>query len=171
MEREQQFRDLYRTLRIDHQRAFYSDRADEYRSAHRQVVVVRNVVLFAAAIAGIASQIVEGSARAACAVVAAILGSLAGALTAYDSLVGFPQLEKLYSDAERNLEEAGIDWDLPEADTASEIERVEGIFRSERGQWGQLIVTQATSTQHETTDGNGDADQTDPPSGKPGPES
>jgi len=169
--RQRQFRKLYRTLRIEGQREYYAGRAKEYHTAHRQVLVIRNVLLFAAAVAGIVSQTVEGSPRAAWAVVAAVLGSLAGALTAYDSLIGFPQLEKLYSDAERNLEEAAIDWDLPTADIAAELDRVEWIFRSERGQWGQLVVTHATSTQPTTSDGDDDGTQDGRLSGKIGPES
>jgi hypothetical protein len=153
-DRERQFRRLYRRLRIEDQRRYYSMRAKEYRSAHRQVVVVRNVLLLAAALAGVVAQATNGSARAAWAVVAAVLGSLAGAVTAYESLVGFPQLEKLYSDAERNLEEAAIDWDEPGARMADEIDRVEWVFRSERGQWGQLVVKTAKSTQPVTSDGD-----------------
>ena len=155
-DRSRQFRDLYSALRIHDQRKYYADRAKEYRAAHRQVVVVRNVFLLAAAASGLIAQIFDGTPRAAWGIAAAVLGSLAGALTAYDSLIGFPQLEKLYSDAERNLEEAAIDWDLPEADLAAELDRVEWIFRSERGQWGQLVVTQATATQPTTPDGNDD---------------
>jgi hypothetical protein len=153
-DRERQFRHLYRRLRIKEQQRYYSMRAKEYRSAHRQVVVVRNVLLLAAALAGVVSQATNGSARAAWAVVAAVLGSLAGAVTAYESLIGFPQLEKLYSDAERNLEEAAIDWDEPGARMADEIDRVEWVFRSERGQWGQLVVKTAKSTQPVTSDGD-----------------
>ena len=153
-DRERKFRRLYRRLRIEDQRRYYSMRAKEYRSAHRQVVVVRNVLLLAAALAGVVAQATNGSARAAWAVVAAVLGSLAGAVTAYESLIGFPQLEKLYSDAERNLEEAAIDWDEPGARMADEIDRVEWVFRSERGQWGQLVVKTAKSTQPVTSDGD-----------------
>jgi hypothetical protein len=146
-ERDRQFRLLYRQLRIEDQRRYYHLRAKEYAAAHRQVVVIRNILLFGAAIAGVVSQFADGAARGGWAVAAAVLGSLAGALTAYEALIGFPQLTKLYADAERNLEEAAIDWDEPDANTADEIERVEWIFRSERGQWGQLVVKTASATQ------------------------
>jgi hypothetical protein len=154
---------LHRRLRIEGQQRYYSLRTKEYRSAHGQVVVVRNSLLLAAAVAGVVSQTTNGSARAAWAVVAAVLGSLAGAVTAFDSLIGFPQLEKLYSDAERNLEEAAIDWDESGADIADEIERVEWIFRSERGQWGQLVVKSATSTQPAGQEDDVDRDEPAPP--------
>jgi SMODS and SLOG-associating 2TM effector domain 1 len=141
-DRDAKFRELYGDLRINGQLRYYSDRVKEYQQAHNQVVVVRNVLLLASAFAGIASQAVAGTPRAIWAVVAAVLASLAGAVTAYESLVGFPQLQKLYDDAKINLEEAAIDWDEP-VDTAKQLERVEGIFSSERGQWGQLIVRSA----------------------------
>lgn len=160
-DRDVQFRRLYRSLRIEDQQRYYDARAKEYGDAHRQVVVVRNILLLAAAVAGVISQAANGSARGGWAVVAAVLGSLAGALTAYEALVGFPQLAKLYADAERNLEEAAIDWDEPGARTADEIERVEWIFRSERGQWGQLVVKTATSTQPAHDDGDDDENKSD----------
>lgn len=155
-ERDLQFRRLYRRLRIEGQQRYYHARAKEYGDAHRQVVVVRNTLLLAAAVAGVVSQVATGSARGGWAVAAAVLSSLAGALTAYEALIGFPQLAKLYADADRNLEEAAIDWDEPDVRTADEIERVEWIFRSERGQWGQLVVKTATSTQPAQDDEDGD---------------
>jgi hypothetical protein len=145
-DRDGQFRALYRRMRIEDQRTWYEARAREYWTAHDQVVLVRNALLMAAAVAGVVSQAVHGTARAAWAIGAAVLGALAGAVTAYESLIGFPQLAKLYSDAERNLDEAGIDWDEPGTDVAREIERVEWVFRSERGQWGQLVVKAASAT-------------------------
>lgn len=155
--RDGEFRRLYKDLRIDDQRRYYGARRDEYRSAHRQAVLLRSGLLLGAAIAGFLTPLFEGSGRAAWAVVAAVLASLAGVVTAYESLIGFPQLEKLYGDAETNLEEAAADWDQPEADLAAEIERVEMIFRSERGQWGQLIVTSASTWSDEQPDEDDDA--------------
>jgi len=158
--RDQEFRRLYALLRIRDQLRYYSDRRVEYGNAHRQVVIVRNMLLLAAAAAGVVGQVVEGTARAACAVVAAVLASLAGAVTAFESLIGFPQLEKLYSDAVRNLEEAEIDWDAvgPDAEITAEIERVESIFRSEIGQWGQLVVKSAIPTSTPASDQATDKD-------------
>ena len=79
------------------------------------------------------------------AVAGALLAALAAAVTAFETLIGFPQLEKIYGDAARNLEEAKLDWqDLdPDTVSAAELERVEDVFRGERGQWGQLVVKSA----------------------------
>ncbi len=73
-----------------------------------------------------------------------MLAALATAVTAFDTLMGFPHLDKLYGDAASNLEEAAIDWrnaDPASTDLTAEVDRVEDVFRSERGQWGQLLVT------------------------------
>jgi hypothetical protein len=150
-DRAAQFRALYKELRIAEQRKFYDDRSKEYGAAHRQAIAVRNTLLVLAALAGIVGQAAAGTGRALSGVVAAVLAALAGAVTAFESLIGFPQLHKLYNDAALNLAEAEIDWDTgsPDSDVADEIERVEQIFRSENGQWGQLVVVareQAPST-------------------------
>ena len=46
-------------------------------------------------------------------------GALAAAVTAFETLIGFPQLEKLYADAARNLKEAAIDWREADPDEGS----------------------------------------------------
>lgn len=145
-ERAEEFHRLFLVFRIEEQRDYYTARSVEYRRAHEQAVVVRNVLLLAAAVAGGSGPFVpDDTPRAALGVAAAVLGALAAAVTAYETLIGFPQLEKLYADAARNLKEAAIDWREadPEGDLTAEVERVEDVFRSERGQWGQLIVKSA----------------------------
>ncbi|MBL8926120.1 MAG: SLATT domain-containing protein [Pseudonocardia sp.] len=143
--RAEEFHRLFLLFRIEAQRDYYTARSAEYRRAHEQAVVVRNVLLLAAAVAGGMGPFVHDTPRAALGVAAAVLGALAAAVTAFETLIGFPQLEKLYADAARNLKEAAIDWREadPGGDLTAEIERVEDVFRSERGQWGQLIVKSA----------------------------
>ena len=143
--RAHDFHRFYFDQRIENQLAYYRDRRAEYRDAHRQAVIVRNALLFMAAIAGGIGAFVPEGWRVGLGVAAALLGAFAAAVTAYETLIGFSQLEKLYADALRNLEEAALDWrDLdPAADPTAEVERVESVFRSERGQWGQLVVKSA----------------------------
>jgi hypothetical protein len=140
--RAAQFRALYRDLRIADQARFYNNRSAEYEQAHRQAIMVRNTLLLLAAVAGVAGQFTSGTGRAGLGVAAAVLAALAGAVTAFEALIGFPQLQKLYNDAAINLAEAGIDWDAagPDGEVQAEVERVEQIFRAENGQWGQLVV-------------------------------
>jgi len=144
-ERAEQFHGLFLALRIEEQRVYYTERSREYRRAHEQAVIVRNVLLLGAAVAGGVGPFVPDRVRAVLGVVGAVLGALAAAVTASETLLGFPQLEKLYADAARNLKEAAIDWREadPNGDLTTEVERVEDVFRSERGQWGQLIVKSA----------------------------
>jgi hypothetical protein len=144
-DRARAFHRLYLRLRIDDQLRFYQLRRKEYGNAHHQAVVLRTALLLGAAAAGVVTQSTTGTARAAWAVAGALLAALAAAVTAFETLIGFPQLEKLYGDAARNLEEAKVDWEDVDPATipAAEVARVEDVFRSERGQWGQLVVKQA----------------------------
>ncbi len=145
-DRARAFHRLYLRLRIDDQLRYYQARRGEYANAHRQAVVLRTALLLGAAAAGVVTQSTTSpQARAAWAVAGALLAALAAAVTAFETLVGFPQLEKVYGDAARNLEEAKVDWEDvdPETVPEREVERVEDVFRSERGQWGQLVVKSA----------------------------
>lgn len=135
MGREEQFRVLYRELRIEDQQRWYADRAAAYEAAHRQARRVRNCLLLMAAVAGVGAQFVSGTGRAGFGVAAALLAALATAVTAYDTLIGFQPLHKLYSDAATNLARAGLDW----ADGTGDLDRVEQVITTENGQWGQLV--------------------------------
>ncbi|GAA4949122.1 hypothetical protein HD597_002345 [Nonomuraea thailandensis] len=141
-DREAQFRALYRELRIGDQSTFYEERRREYDRAHHQAIVVRNVLLLLSALLGVAGQLTSGTARAGCGVAAAVIAALAGAVTAFEALIGFAQLRKLYGDTAFNLRTAALDWDAAPADQSvgGQIERIEQIFRTENGQWGQLMV-------------------------------
>lgn len=143
--REAQFRDLYGRLRIAEQLGWYKSRRDEYGNAHRQAIITRNVLLFLAAACGGGGAFLGADVRAWLGVVSAVLAGLAAALTGFESMMGFARLEKLYSDTIANLDEARIDWRFPDAqaDGAAEVARVEEIFQTENGQWGQLIVETA----------------------------
>jgi hypothetical protein len=143
-DRDAEFRALYQDLRITDQQRYYTDRSAEYEQAHRQAIIVRNVFLIAAALVAVGAQFTSGTSRAGCGVAAALLAALAGAVTAFDALIGFPQLQKLYSDAALNLAEALINWDSTSAvGEPAGIERVEKILRTENGQWGQLAIKTA----------------------------
>ena len=144
--RDEQFRAAYRELRLADQQRYYKGRSEEYHSAHWQAILVRNALLITAALVGIGAQFTYGTVRAGCGVIAALLAALAAALTAFDALIGFPQLHKLYQDAALNLEGLSIEWDQQAAGQAvspEEIDSVEMITRAEVGQWGQLLTKSA----------------------------
>lgn len=141
-ERATQFHTLYQKLRIKDQKDYYAARRDEYRKAHGQSILVRNWLLAAAAMAGIAGQFTGDTTRALISIAAAVLAALAGLVTAFEALIGFPRLGKLYEDAWINLSVAELEWaDLdPAGDLTDGMSRVEQVFRKENGQWGQLTL-------------------------------
>jgi hypothetical protein len=70
-----------------------------------------------------------------------VLAALAAAVTAYEALIVFAQVSQLCDDTIRNLRAAAIDWDSTRPhDLAAEVGRVEQVFRTENGQWGQLVI-------------------------------
>ncbi len=132
-------RAVYRDLRISDQLGFYRARVTEYTRAAEQAVLVRNSLLGLAALGGALGQFIGGDGRIAAGVAAAVLAALAGAVTAFETLIGFAPMAKLYEDAAASLEEAELHWDSGE-DLPAEVERVEQNLRTEAGQWGQLTV-------------------------------
>jgi hypothetical protein len=145
-DRAAQFHQLYQQLRITDQKDYYAARRDEYQAAHGQAVLARNLLLGVAALAGIAGQFTGDTGRAVISIAAAVLAALAGLLTAFEALIGFPRLAKLYDDAWINLSMAEIEWDDldPAGDLTEEMHRVEQVFRKENGQWGQLALQSDT---------------------------
>lgn len=137
------FRRFYRERRIEDQLAFYRSRHAEYAKAASQATAVRDLLLAAAAIAGFLTPFVTDTGRAVCGVTAAVLAALAAAVTAFEALIGFAPLTKLYDDTVQNLAKADEEWSsnaVPTEDLGDRVERVERVFRSENGQWGQLVV-------------------------------
>jgi hypothetical protein len=171
--RENEFQALYHALRIRDQKQYYDNRCEEYEAAHRQTVVLRNALLVLAALAGVAGQFTGPTARGVLAVVAAVLGALAAAVTGFEALIGFPQLSKLYSDAACNLAEAEIDWTnrTRDADLGPDVDRVEEIFTKEISQWGQLVAEAATeaakTAERVVAESRPTAAQPEPPSHEP----
>jgi hypothetical protein len=161
-DRATQFHELYREQRIAEQGRFYRDRAAEYRAAHRQAIFLRNLLLVVSAFAGALGQLTEGTVRAGLAVLAAVLATLAASVTGFESLIGFPRLSKLYTDAARNLARADVDWVAagPQLDPTERIDQIEEILRKEVGQWGQLLVeAKGTGTRGSAAPTDGDAER------------
>ena len=126
--RDEAFAQLYRELRVEEQGHWYATRADLYAAAHRQARYGRVALLGLASAAGGAAAFLSGTASAALGVTAAVLAALATALAAYDALIGFTPLRKLYRDAARNLA------------VATGFEQAEQVIAGENGQWGQLTL-------------------------------
>jgi hypothetical protein len=146
-DRTRDFFALYRDLRIEEQRKFYESRGKEYAAAARQAVNVRNTLLLVASLCGIAGQFTSEDWRSGLAITAAVSAAFAGVVTAYEALIGFPQLEKLYRDAATGLSRQSVKWDRegPDGDLAAVVSRTERILRQELGQWGQLVMDDETA--------------------------
>lgn len=140
--RAEQFHQLYLKLRILDQLGYYEDRRQEYERAGDQASAVRVGLLLASSSAALAGQFATGTERAGWSVGAAMLAALAGLVTAYESLIGFTQLTKVYQDAAAALAQAQIDWETtePRGDLTAQVERVEAAISRENGQWGQLVT-------------------------------
>lgn len=126
--REQAVTQLYQDLRIDDQRRWYAGRARLYATAHKQSRYGRVALLGMASGAGGASAIANGTWSAALGVAAATLAALATGLVAYDAMMGFEPLQKLYHDAARNLA------------LATTPEQAEKVIKNEASHWGQLTL-------------------------------
>lgn len=144
-DRATQFHQFYRSCRIVGQKNFYADRRKEYLAAHDQAIVLRNVLLASAAIAAAIGQLFSGTGRAGLSVLAALLVTLAGAVTGYESLIGFSQLAEVYGDVAAALAAAQINWDGrdPAGDSTAVMTCVEETITRENGQWGQLATSAA----------------------------
>ena len=141
--RAREFHALYGEMRIADQLAFYQGRSTQYAAAHQRALILRNILLALAALAGASGELLASSGRAWMGVVAATFGALAVAVTGYEAFMGYEQLGKLYGDAALNLAVAQIDWDVaPEGALPHEMDRVEHVLRAEGGRWGQLVIQQ-----------------------------
>ena len=139
IEHPQEVLDLYKAHRVkDQVDDFYTKRSAEYRSASRQSAVAKNLFLIAGAIAGLLAALDASGHRALWSVLAAAFPALSTALVAYDGLISFDRLAKLYSDVVgavgRIADPATAD---PQA-VSGYVAKVEGIFLREQGDWGQV---------------------------------
>lgn len=145
-ERNKELLRFYEANRINDQMKFYASRRTQFDRATGQGLAVSAVLLgfatAAGALAGTATGWTEGWSA-----IATILPAVSTALAAYLALYAFEQQSKIYGDAAHALQaassrrpdpEAGRDGRTAEQNIAEYVLRVEGVFRREQGQWGQL---------------------------------
>jgi hypothetical protein len=148
-DRNAEFAALYTEDRLLDQLKFYSKRRVEAESARDQAIVAKAVLLGLAAVAGVVGAAYP-DVRSAMAIAAAFLAALATALTAYQSLYAFPQIAKLYKDAEVSLTALrafGLGPELGASELRARVETIETVFTSENGQWGQLAQDSHAGTE------------------------
>lgn len=143
MTREEQFLAVYGRCRVDDQLAFYKARVEEFTTARRQIALLAAVIFgLSSAVGVLAGLELEG--KAVIAIFGVVLPAASTALTAYDALYGFERHAKLYADARRALVRLDPPEPEPEA-VARYVESVEGVLRTEGGQWGQLAADLAVA--------------------------
>ena len=133
--------DLYRKYRLDGQVTdFYTPRSEEYRSASRQSLVTKSVLLALGAVAGALAGANIGGHRVLWSVLATGFPAVSTALVAWDGLISYERLAKLYSDlvSSVSLVERPSGPNLEASEVSDYVATVEGIFLREQGQWGQL---------------------------------
>jgi ABC-type transport system involved in cytochrome bd biosynthesis fused ATPase/permease subunit len=147
-ERDERFLDLYQQYRFEDQRGWYERRHAEFEVAYDQVITLTGLLMVLAGIAGALAAADVGGPKTLWAVLAVIFPALSTALSAYNGLYAFERQAKLYRDAANMMHRARAEApDLkPEITEAgyrhvlsAYVNKVEGILRTEQGQWGQLI--------------------------------
>jgi hypothetical protein len=147
-ERNEQFLALYQRYRFEDQQGWYERRRAEFEAAYGQVITLTGLLMALAGTAGALAAADVGGLKTLWAVLAAVFPVLSTALSAYNGLYAFERQAKLYRDAANMMLRARADApDLkPEITEAgyrralsAYVNKVEGILRTEQGQWGQLI--------------------------------
>jgi hypothetical protein len=144
--REEQFAAICGRARVDDQRAYYEARSQAFERAHRQLLLVSAVVFGLAAATGLLAGL-DVPGKVVFAIVAAVLPSISTALAAYEGLYAFQRVAKLYRDAARNLRRVDPPAAFEAPAVGEYVAKVEHVFTSERGQWGQLAVETASEQQ------------------------
>lgn len=142
-----QLLDYYRKYRIDDQLNFYTRRKSLFDKATGQGLALAAMLLgLTSAVSALAGANV-GWAKVWLAA-SVILPAVSTALAAYLALYAFDQQAKIYGDAVRAIHATARQQPnpggpqggrAPEDDIADFVGKIEGAFRQESAQWGQLV--------------------------------
>lgn len=144
------FLPLYQKYRYKDQSAFYTNRIREFEKAHTQAIWLSILFMCLTMLAGGLGSVngIPDWLKLVCLLSAAIFPVLSTVIAAYNSLYGFEQQAKLYSDTLEKLVDAEHALALDELTTLDDhhlenrvdkyVKDVEKAFRIEQGQWGQL---------------------------------
>jgi len=143
-ERSRQALTLYREARVADQLDYYRRTSAEYDRAGAQSVALSAVLLSLTTLAGTLAGL-EISGKMGWAIAAAVIPAVSTALAAYDAIIGFERVSKLFGDAMRSLrlvEEPDLAGIAGGAEAAAEVAAyagaVEDVLLKEQSQWGQL---------------------------------
>lgn len=144
-----EFLDAYRRHRVEDQRSYYGRRRAEYARASEQASVSTELLLFAAALCGVAGTLWDGQARWF-GVVAAGLSALGIVVRSWADVVGFTVNADLYEAAENGLRHADLRAPSDGADDvaiSAYVEHVEQILRGETRSWEQTWGKRASAVE------------------------
>jgi hypothetical protein len=147
-QRNREFMQLYNEHRYLNQVGFYKSRSQEFKEANSQLLTATGVIMIiTAGVSAATAALTESSWKPLLAILAVALPALSTALAAYNELFAFERQSKLYQDAKNALHAALAESpDVKQGLSESEydiavgvyVNVVEGVFRKEQGQWGQL---------------------------------
>ena len=147
-QRNREFMELYDKYRYLDQVAFYKKRSQEYKEANSQLLTATGVIMIITAGVSAATTLqITVFWKTVLALLAVGLPALSTALAAYNELFAFERQSKLYQDAKNALHAALAESpDVKQGLSESEydiavgvyVNVIEGVFRKEQGQWGQL---------------------------------
>lgn len=144
------FLPLYQKYRYENQSTFYTNRQKEFEKANTQALLLSIIFMSLTVLAGGLGAVtgIPSWLKLACLLSAAIFPVLSTFIAAYNSLYGFEQQAKLYSDTLDKLIDAehalatdtltGLDDQQFASRVDKYVREVERAFRIEQGQWGQL---------------------------------
>jgi hypothetical protein len=147
-ERDKQFMALYQQWRFKGQQDWYKSRRTEFETAHSQAMTLSTVLMFLTSLMATLAAANIGGWTHVWALLAIIFPVLSTAISAYNELYAFERQAKLYQDADNALlraraeapdlkpELTGIEYQRV---LAAYVDHVENVFRTEQGQWGQLV--------------------------------
>ena len=144
---DRQLIDDDRPYRVDDQLRFYANRRDQFDRATGQGLAVSATLLgLSSAVSALAGTTAGWTTIWTAS--SAILPTVSTALAAYLAMYAFGQQSKLYGErlvravraAARSVPEPDLPQGgrSPEVNIADYVEKVEGAFRAENAQWGQL---------------------------------
>jgi conflict system pore-forming effector with SLATT domain len=148
-QRNEEFMKLYQKYRYDDQIKFYKDRSQEFKEANEQLLNATGVIMIITAGVSAATALqIPPFWKTVLAILAVGLPALSTALAAYNELFAFERQSKLYQDAENALlaalaespdvKKQGLSESEYDIAVGVYVNVVEGVFRKEQGQWGQL---------------------------------
>jgi hypothetical protein len=145
--RDEQFLKCYEKHRYEDQQKFYEGHIEEFETARSQAIILTSILIGCAGITSVLAAADVLHLKALWVILAIIFPALGTAFAAYDRLYAFEQQAKLYKDARgaldahryRSLGKASLSESEFRAVVSDHVQEVEGVLRSEQGQWGQLI--------------------------------